>query len=202
VLLRDGAHKVSVMSVSREADVAKTLIYKYFDGLVGLIKTWLDRRQQWPDLRDLYAEEPTAGYADNPLLYQKQGLLQLAKYLRGHPLALELMMAELLESGPVTTALRELRLERVQEDSRFLGHDLPSSAVEGKQYLRIFYAAISYLVLRARSSPEYMGTVRLDTDAGWDEIMSDFEDILDDLIAFQAQIDISKKRLKGRQRKH
>ena len=31
VLLRDGAHNISVMSISREAQVAKTLIYKYFD---------------------------------------------------------------------------------------------------------------------------------------------------------------------------
>ena len=65
VLLRDGAHKISVMSISREAGVAKTLIYKYFDGLSGLIKTWINERHGWPDLTDLYADDLAPAFADN-----------------------------------------------------------------------------------------------------------------------------------------
>jgi AcrR family transcriptional regulator len=195
VLLRDGAHNISVMSVSREAKVAKTLIYKYFGGLVGLIKTWLNQRERWPDLRELYADDQAPAFNENPLLYQKTSLLRLAEHLRNSPLSREIMMAELMESGPVTTALRELRMERVKEDSKILGHDLSSSEIQGKPTLRIFYAAISYLVLRARTSPEYMGTVHLDSDDGWREVMADLEEIFDDLIAFHAQMTITKERL-------
>ena len=61
--------------------------------------------------------------------------------------------------------------------------------------LRIFYAAMSYLVLRAKNSPAYMGTVQLDTDEGWNKVMADFENIFDDLIAFQEHLAISKQRL-------
>jgi AcrR family transcriptional regulator len=186
VLLRDGAHNVSVMSVSREADVAKTLIYKYFDGLSGLIKTWINERHGWPDLTDLYADDLAPAFADNPLQYQKISLRRMADHLRNSPLSLELMAAELLESGPVTTALQELRAERLQQDSALLGRDLSSANVQGKPTLRIFYAAISYLVLRARASPEYMGKLHLDKDDGWNQIMADFEGIFDDLIAYQA----------------
>ena len=186
VLLRDGAHNVSVMSVAREAEVAKTLIYKYFDGLSGLIKTWINERHGWPDLTDLYTDDPAPAFADNPLQYQKISLRRMADHLRNSPLSLELMAAELLESGPVTIALQELRAERLQEDSALLGRDLSSEQVQGKPTLRIFYAAISYLVLRARASPEYMGNLRLDKDDGWKQIMADFEAIFDDLIAYQA----------------
>jgi len=198
VLLRDGAHRLSVVSISREAGVAKTLIYKYFGGLVGLIKTWLVERRRWPDLKDLYTNVQVPAYNDNPLLYQKQVLRQMAERLKESPLALEIMAGELLGSGPVTTALRELRLERMKEDSVILGHDLSSSEVQGKPTLRIFYAAIAYLVLRARQSPEYMGTLRLDEEDGWNEVMGDLEEIFDDLIAFNAQMSISEKRMSTR----
>ena len=67
-----------------------------------------------------------------------------------------------------------------------LGQDLSLSDVQGKATLRVFYAAMSYLVLRARSSPEYMGTLQLDREDGWREVMADFEDIFDDLIEFEA----------------
>jgi hypothetical protein len=164
---------------------------------VGLIKTWLTERERWPDLKELYTDEQAHAFSENPLLYQKKSLLRLAEHLRENPLSLEIMTAELLESGPVTTALRELRMERVKEDSELLGQDLSSAEVPGKPTLRIFYAAISYLVLRARTSPEYMGTVHLDTDAGWSEIMSDLEEIFDDLIAFQAQVKTPATRRSG-----
>ena len=194
VLLRDGAHNISVLSISREAGVAKTLIYKYFDGLVGLIKAWFVRRKRWPELKELNPDQAPA-FRDNPLLYEKHVLRRMADRLRESPLLLEIMMAELLGSGPVTEALRELRADRMKADSEILGYDLAASDVQGKATLRIFYAAISYLVLRAHNSPEYMGTVRLDEDDGWSEVMSDLEDIFDDLIAFHQQMSISAQRM-------
>jgi AcrR family transcriptional regulator len=194
-LLRDGANNISVMSVSREAGVAKTLIYKYYGGLVGLIKTWIDERHGWPDLSDLYGEDQGPAFDDNPLLYQKQSLRKMAEHLRKSPLSQELMVAELMGSGPVTEALHELRSDRLKQDSEILGQDLSDSEVRGKPSLRIFYAAMSYLVLRAKNSPVYMGTLQLDTDEGWNEVMADFENIFDDLIAFQEHLAISKQRL-------
>ncbi len=200
VLLRDGAHKISVMSISREGDVAKTLIYKYFDGLVGLIKTWVERRKIWPDLTEIFAADDIVNYNDNPLLFQKQNLIRLADYLRNNPLLLELLTAELLESGPVSEALAELREERTQEETRFLGQDLKTADIQGRPTLRIFNAAIYYLVLRARTAPDYMGTVQLDTDEGWAAVMADLEEIFDDLIAYQSYISIAEERQKKRKR--
>ena len=116
VMLRDGAHRISVLSISREAGVAKTLIYRYFDGLVGLIKEWFVRRRRWPELHELYADEQAQAFSENPLEYQKQSLRQMADRLRDSPLLQEVMMAELLGAGPVTIALRELRAERLKAD--------------------------------------------------------------------------------------
>ena len=201
VLLREGAHNVSVMSISREAQVAKTLIYKYFGGLVGLIGIWAIRREVWPNLVELFSDTSPADFADNPLLYQKKNLLRLAEYLRSNPLLLELLKAELMETGAVSDALRELRVEGSTPDTNILGLDLTPPDLQGKPTLRIFNAAISYLVLRARTSPTYMGIDNLDSDEGWDEVMSDLEEIFDDLIAFQEQMTLANKRLTAKNKR-
>ena len=123
VLMRDGAHKVTLMSVANEAGVTKVLIYRYFDDLVGLIKTWASRRQKLPDFKSLFDDGDISEFNDNPLQYQKVGLRRLAEYLRGSPISLELLIAELLETGPVSEALQELRVEQTQKDGSAIGRD-------------------------------------------------------------------------------
>jgi hypothetical protein len=111
-------------------------------------------------------------------------------------LLLELLAAELIETGPVSEVLRDVRVEHTKNDVHVLGMDPSPDNIHGRSILRIMNAAIYYLVLRARTAPNYMGTVRLDTDDGWHEIISDFEEVFDDLIAFQAQMKLTKERLK------
>ena len=197
VLLREGAHNISLISVAREASVTKVLIYRYFDSLVGLIKAWAADRQNLPDFKSIFEDGDASDFSDTPIRYQKQGLLQLAEHLRRSPVTLELMMAELLESGPVSIALRELRLEQAQKDERDTGVKMLSSDAPGEATFSIFYAAICYLSLRSRKSPKYMESMHLDTDEGWNAVMGNLEKILDDLVAFQAYMAEGKDRRKG-----
>ena len=53
LLLESGPEGIGVNRVAAEAGVGKELIYRYFDGLPGLIKAWLERDANWPTMHEL-----------------------------------------------------------------------------------------------------------------------------------------------------
>ena len=63
VLIRDGASDVTVQAIADEAGVAKTLIYKYFDGIEGLIKTWAEQRELFLPLEETVSRPGSLGHA-------------------------------------------------------------------------------------------------------------------------------------------
>jgi AcrR family transcriptional regulator len=114
VLIREGAGDVTVQAVALEAQVAKTLIYRYFDGIGGLIKAWAKQRDLFVPLEVLFPD-PEASAKDlyeDPFQFAKSQILKQAAHMRNQPAYVELCLAELSGSGPVVDALMDLRLER------------------------------------------------------------------------------------------
>ena len=56
VLVREGVGGVTVQAVATEAEVAKTLIYRYFDDIGGLIKAWAKQRDLFVPLDVLFPD--------------------------------------------------------------------------------------------------------------------------------------------------
>jgi len=184
VLIREGAGDVTVQAVAREAQVAKTLIYKYFDGIGGLIKAWSAKGDLFVPLEVLFPDPNAAAQElyDDPLQFAKNQILRQAEHMRNHPAYVELCLAELSGSGPVIDALMELRTERNAAESKALGVALDGSTVPMLLPVLLLPAAITYLAMRARKSPVYAGGVRLDTDEGWAQVMGAVEQLLDLII--------------------
>lgn len=181
VLVREGAAAVTVQAIAHEAGVAKTLIYKYFDGLEGLIKAWADSREIFVPLEELFPDPAAAAteLETDPYVFAKHQILRQAEHMRRHPVYIELCLAELTGSGPVVDALLELRRERNEAESQALGRSLDGSNLSMLLPVMLMPAAVTYLAMRARKSPLYAGVVQLDTDQGWQSMMTAVEQIID-----------------------
>lgn len=181
VLLRDGAANVTLQAVATEAGVAKTLIYKYFEGIEGLIKAWGKQRKIFLPLKELFPDPDAAAehMHKDPYAFAKMQILKQAQHMRTHPVYIELCVAELSGSGPVIDALMELRRERNEAESKALGEKLDGASLTMLLPVMLMPAAITYLAMRARKSPLFAGMVRLDTDEGWDSMMAAVEQIID-----------------------
>ena len=107
VLVRDGASDVTVQAVATEANVAKTLIYKYFDGIGGLIKAWARQRDIFLPIEELFPDPEAAAKAlhEDPYQFAKAQIMKQAGHMRDHPAYVELCLAELSGSGQVVDAL-------------------------------------------------------------------------------------------------
>jgi AcrR family transcriptional regulator len=189
VLLREGAGGVTVQAVAKEADAAKTLIYKYFDGMDGLIKAWAKQRDIFLPLTELFPDPAAAANTmhTDPYGFAKMQIIKQAQHMRDHPVYIELCLAELSGSGPVVDALLALRHERNEAESKALGETLDGSSMPMLLPIMLLPAAITYLAMRARKSPLFAGMIHLDTDEGWASMMVAVEQVID-LISMAAQM--------------
>ncbi len=181
VLVRDGADGVTAQAVAAEADVAKTLIYKYYGGMEGLIKEWARQREIFLPLEELFPDPEAAVNTmhTDPFGFARTQILKQAEHMRSHPVYIELCLAELSGSGPVVDALLELRRERNEAESKALGESLDGANIPMLLPIMLMPAAITYLAMRARKSPLFAGMVRLDTDEGWNSMMAAVKQIID-----------------------
>ena len=189
VLIREGAGGVTMQAVASEADVAKTLIYKYFENMDGLIKTWAKQREIFVPLEELFPDPDAAAESlhNDPYAFAQMQIMKQAQHQRNNPAYVELCLAELSGSGPVVDALLDLRHERNEAESKALGETLDGANISMLLPLMLMPAAITYLAMRARKSPLYAGMIRLDTDEGWDSMMAAVEQVIG-LIGLASQI--------------
>ena len=189
VLIREGAGGVTMQAVANEAGVAKTLIYKYFESIEGLIKTWAEQREIFVPMEELFPDPDAAAESlhNDPYAFARMQILKQAQHIRNHPVYVELCLAELSGSGPVIDALLKLRYERNEAESKALGETLDGANIPMLLPLMLMPAAITYLAMRARKSPLYAGMIQLDTDEGWDSMMVAVEQVIS-LIRLASQI--------------
>ena len=189
VLIREGAGGVTIQAVANEAGVAKTLIYKYFESIEGLIKTWAEQREIFVPMAELFPDPDAAAESlhNDPYAFARMQILKQAQHIRNHPVYVELCLAELSGSGPVIDALLKLRYERNEAEWKALGETLDGANIPMLLPLMLMPAAITYLAMRARKSPLYAGMIQLDTDEGWDSMMVAVEQVIS-LIRLASQI--------------
>ena len=167
VLARDGMRRLTVNAVVEEAGVGKPLLYRYFGGLNGLVAAWGERRRFWP---------PAGGGAEarTPEEFRdsiRRELLDTANYLKSHPVTLEFLAEELSAPGDTSTAFDQVRRDRGRALMKTMLTDQRYASRENRRVIIVLYAAITYLALRSRASPSFMG-LRLDTDEGWADALA------------------------------
>jgi len=174
VLARDGFGKLGVNAIARQAGVDKVLIYRYFDGLPGLIKAYAKQGDFWPGVEELMAE-PLARFRERTKPDQMATIMShLAAGIRKRPLTLEILSWEMVERNELTAHLEEIREQQGLQLAALLGLDGGAeeqgpSAVDIAALVAILVGSINYLAARSQHIQHFNG-VAVQQDAGWQRL--------------------------------
>ena len=153
ILLNDGFPAIGINSIARQAGCDKVLIYRYFDGLDGLLQAFAEITELWWQVDEiipesiLQTEQPTLSVILQTLLKRHVEALQ------AKPLTLEIMAWEMSEQNNLTVALARTRAERGMELVKKIRAFYHNPNIDIGGILGVFGAAINYLVIRTRRSP-------------------------------------------------
>ena len=175
ILLRDGFPGLNVQTLAAEAGCDRKLVYRYFDGVDGVVERIAARADA-----ALAASLASIPHVDSPSLrvFARISLLTWLNALRASPLTLRLMAWALVESSPLLTRIESDRsavLQAWMRERRPRLRTPPSG--DAAALNAVLLAAVQHLALSGGARPG-VGGVALD-EAGWARI----EGALDALLA-------------------
>jgi len=150
---------LGVNAIAREARADKVLVYRYFGSLAGLLKAYAQSSDFWPSAEELVPEQ-----AADPVTLASGTLSRLVRALRNRPATQEILAWELVEPSPLAERTADIRERSGLEIMAKLsggtppGVDLPAVAA-------ILTAGLTYLVLRSRTAPAWLGVSLQDEQA-------------------------------------
>ena len=150
LLLEQGFPSVGINAIARAAGCDKVLIYRYFDGMEGLLQEFAAQNDLWWEVDEIITES-AAQCADITLNDYLQTLLgRYVEALEARPLTLEIMAWEMSEDNNLTRELQRIRSERGMQLVKRVRqlYDQPTVDIGGT--LGVFGAAVNYLIIRTR----------------------------------------------------
>jgi len=177
LLRTNGFGSLGVNAIAEQAKVNKALIYRYFDGLDGLMceaakaldltqTSIIDfsqlKNQEKPELKSFLTE----------------GFLAIHEQLRNDQFAQNLMIQELSEENEITRAFAQAReqqglkaTEQVKTMFSEVRKNTESQSLDFEAIFAIFSAAITYLTLRSSTVQMFNG-VDIQSKEGWIRLSS------------------------------
>jgi len=166
VLAQEGFEKIGVNSVAREAGVDKVLIYRYFDGLKGLVTAFCQREGFWPSPLEIMGGDKAA-YASMPYPQQlAEGVINYLRAIRTRPLAREMLAWRFLVNNELTEAFDLVRMASGEEVIGLLNIPPGESAVDHRALRLILGAVVNHLGTRAGRLSMFTG-INLEEESGW-----------------------------------
>lgn len=174
LLLRDGWTSLNVNTLAAEAGVDRKLVYRYFDGVEGVVEVLAGRLDLW--LGETLAARPPVA-APTYRAFARALLLAYLEALRSSPLILRLVAWELNQDTPLLRRLEAARSAVLQRWMVSMRPDLPLPPTGDVVALNVvLLAAVQHLALAAASRGQFAG-VALD-DAGWRRIEAAIDQML------------------------
>jgi AcrR family transcriptional regulator len=166
LLVRDGVAAFGVNAVAREAGVDKVLIYRYFDGLDGLLRAFAQSASFWPNIDEVLGQGDSDLRSMSPADRWATGLVRYARALRCRPITREVLAWEQVEKNELTEVLRVRREEWFAELLQLLPDDTVVTDIDPIATALVIATSVHYLVARSRLHGDFNG-LDIDTDAGW-----------------------------------
>lgn len=166
VLARDGVASFGVNAVAREAGVDKVLIYRYFNGMDGLLRAFAESEAFWPGIDEVLGRGDSDLRLMTPADRWATGLVRYAQALRRRPITREVLAWEQVEKNELTEILRVRREAWFAELLELLPDDTAATDVDPVATALVIATSIHYLVARSRLHNDFNG-LAIDSDAGW-----------------------------------
>lgn len=165
-----GMGGIGVNAIARRAGVSKELIYRYFNGLDGLLLAWMQEQDFWTSHRGMLGNDESSQQTPQQLVLSM--LRSQVDALASNETLREVRRWELVELNEVTEKLAQRRekaarafIDRV--DGLTPEIDMPAT-------VSIMLAGVLYLMLRAKTESQFLG-IPIRTDEGWARIFSALE---------------------------
>lgn len=166
VLLREGWTGLNVQTLAAEAGVDRKLIYRYFEGIEGVVERLAARLDLW--LGDTLASEPPS-QATTYRQFARETLIAYLRALRGSPLIQQLLAWELAQDTPMLRRLEQARSGVMQAWVERRRPHLARPPEGDVVALNVVLLAAVQLLALAASRRGMFGGVVLD-EAGWSRI--------------------------------
>ncbi len=171
-----GFQQLGVNMVAREAGVDKKLIYRYFQGLEGLVAVYGQTIEFWPNAEELLG--PDKGLIKEMPPDQLIALF-FKRYLRAilsRPHTLEILAWEAIERNQLTKGLEEVRVKTALEFFELMEQE-PPEEIDLTALVLFMAGAVNFLAVRSRIHPT-LGGVDLQSDAGWGRIEKTIDQLM------------------------
>lgn len=166
LLTREGFSALGVNSVAREAGIDKVLIYRYFDGMSGLLRAFAYSDAFWPDIKEILGEG-SSDLSKMPAADRwATGLVRYARALRRRPIVREVLAWEQVEKNELTEILRLRREEWFEVLRERLPRDDDLTDADTVSTVFVIATAIHYLIARSRLHGDFNG-LTIESDADW-----------------------------------
>lgn len=168
-----GMSGLGVNAIAKRAGVSKELIYRYFDGLPGLLLAWMSAQDYWTGhAGTLQADESSSRTPAELILTMLRAQIGA---LGNNEVLREVRRWELIERNDITAQLADRRertarafIDRV--DGLTQEADIPAQ-------VSVMLAGMLYLMLRSKTESHFLG-VPLRTNEGWERIFGAIESMV------------------------
>lgn len=169
LLAESGFRQLGVNAIAREAGVDKVLIYRYFENLPILLKTFGQEGNYWLTAEELIGDESSV-QAEALDEWMEILLVRFLRDLQQRTITQEILRWELLEGNELTQELAQVRDQMAIDSLNFLSQKHPSPPDKDIPAMSaILIAGIVYLVLRAKVNPTFLG-IDFSSASGWQRI--------------------------------
>lgn len=177
-ICESGMVGVGVNAIAKRAGVSKELIYRYFDGLPGLMLQWMQTQDFWTGksamLLDSSSEERSLQQIILGMLNAQIDALSKNDALK------EIRRWELIERNEVSAKLADRREKaaRMFIDELSSVNDNPGTDIPAM--ISVMLAGVLYLSLRSKTESHFLG-VPIRTEEGWLRITAALEQLSNSL---------------------
>ena len=168
LMAEKGIAALGVNAIARQAGVDKVLIYRYFDGLPGLMKAYASEGDFWPSLEEFCGGNMEA-FLQLPYIERSvQAAINFLRAIRKRPITQEILAWEMIQANELTEELDKVREGRSMQLMPLLA-DPENPAPNTLAISAILGAAINYLCSRSRHI-RYFNGIDLHSEDGWGQL--------------------------------
>jgi len=182
IIVKEGFKGIGINSIAKQAGLDKVLIYRYFDGLDGLLRAFARQKDFYINISEtLLHEIENANKEDIQSLITKVLIAQFRELLHNSELQ-EFMLWEMVEKNELTLAIAKER----EEKGTYLSHkikekkNINESGLDTDAIVAVLVSGLYYLALRSRTVDIFNG-VELNTEQGWARTEKAVESIINNL---------------------
>lgn len=162
-----GMMGVGVNAIAKRAGVSKELIYRYFNGLPGLMLQWMQTQDFWTGKSSMLLDDKAETRSPQQLILTM--LNAQINALASNDALKEIRRWELIERNDVSAQLATRREKAARTFIDALTSVNDDDDADIAAMVGIMLAGVLYLSLRSKTETHFLG-VPLRTEEGWDRI--------------------------------